>query len=325
MRAVSVTKTLHYKRAAYLQGTGNLQDHLKTALSRTKTVGVRKQVVNPEDDTCLLLNSVRNRWGMTFGSMILFTRGRNQPLVTDDDAAAELTVEQLAPPPNRSGARREFIESLLFFGILQNHVVLLQSQGLRARQLESHLGWLLQTKTNTVSDEDQIALIDQPTPDAVKKVLEAPVKKVTVGVPLQSRPDRRANAEEVAERFSFRPTGAGFQVLKSLLGTEWLKNRKLADSLDESRLKVDIMVSYYRSTDKCGQELLNEIAVNLRHQEPEDVKIQLHNGVQLSGPQLKVSGPVQVTVYGGLADPEDLFPTMRDWLREQLRQGIVDS
>lgn len=76
---------------------------------------------------------------MTVGSLLIYSRGRNQPLVTEDDAATEMPVEQIAPPPSSAGARRDFIESLLFFGIKDNHVILLQSSALRARQLETHL------------------------------------------------------------------------------------------------------------------------------------------------------------------------------------------
>ena len=150
MRAESMQKRLNYKRANYLHGTGNLQADVKAAIGKASTVGARKQIVNAAENTFLLLNSVRSRWSMLFGAMLIYSRGRNQPLVTENDAADDLKVEQMAPPPDRSGARRDFIESLLFFGIKGNHVVVLQSSGIRARAFETHLNWLLQTKTSDV-------------------------------------------------------------------------------------------------------------------------------------------------------------------------------
>jgi len=187
MRSESVQKRLNYKRANYLQGSGNLQADLKAALNKASTVGARKEIVNAAENTFLLLNSVRSRWTMLFGALLIYSRGRNHSLVTEDDAADELKVEQMAPPPDRSGARRDFVESLLFFGIKGNHVVVLQSAGLRARQFETHLNWLLQTKTSVLADEDRIELADHPTKAAIQQVLKSPVKKVSVGVPLQSR------------------------------------------------------------------------------------------------------------------------------------------
>jgi hypothetical protein len=322
MRAETVSKTLHYKRAAYLQSEGNLQEDFKKAIAKVKTVGTRKQVVNAAENTFLLLNSIRNRWGITFGSLLLYSRGRNQPLVTEDDAADELKVEQLAPPPDSSGARRDFVESLLFFGMKENHVVVLQSSGLRTRQFESHLNWLLQTNTATISEEDRVELSDQPSKSAIREVLKSPVKSVTIGVPLETR---AAGPRKTAQHLSFRPQGVGFSVLKSILGAEWLNKLKLIDSLDESRLRVEVHVSYTRSTDDSAQEFLNDIAVQLRHQEPEDIQIQLQGGAKLSGEELKLSGSVSVLTYGGLVDLEDLFPRMRDWLKEQLELGIVDA
>lgn len=75
----------------------------------------------------------------------------------------------------------------------------------------------------------------------------------------------------------------------------------------------------------AGQALLDDIARQLRHQESEDVSIQLKNGVKLDGDELRVTGPISVKAYGGLVDPEDLFPKMRDWLTEKLEDGIVEA
>src|SRR3569833_2550834 len=161
-RSGTVQKTLTYKRARYFQGTGNLQRDLKAAVDKANTVGSRKQLVNSAENVFLLINSVRTRWSMLFGSLLIISRGRNQPLVTEDDAALELQVEQLAPPPTRSGARRDFIESLLFFGIKENHLVLLQSSGLRARSMETHLAWLLQEKTSVLNEDNLLELADHP-------------------------------------------------------------------------------------------------------------------------------------------------------------------
>lgn len=39
--------------------------------------------------------------------------------------------------------RKEFIDSVLYFGVIDNHVAIIQSRSLTARTLESYLGWLL--------------------------------------------------------------------------------------------------------------------------------------------------------------------------------------
>lgn len=322
MRMETVRKNLNYKRALYLQKDGNLQTNLKAAIEKAKKVGSRKQIVNAAENSFLLLNSVRSRWTMLFGAMLIYSRGRNQPLVTEDDAADDLEVEQLAPPASASGARRDFVDSLLFFGIKGNHVVLLQSSGLRARQFETHLNWLLQTQTQTIGEDDRIELADHPSKSAIKEVLKSPVKRVSVGIPLESR---SAGSRQQTKHLSFKPEGVGFGVLRTLLGPDWLNKVKLDESLDESRLKVEVLVSYTRTTSTSGQELLNDIAVQLRHQEPEDVSIELKNGAKLTGDELKVSGPVSVTAYGGLVDPEDLFPRMRDWLASQIEDGVIEA
>jgi hypothetical protein len=317
-----VNKSLHYKRAMYLQAAGNFQNDLKKAVLKAKTVGDRKQIVNAAESTFLLLNSVRNRWSMTFGSLLLYSRGRNQPLVTEDDSAEELTVEQLAPPPDKAGARRDFVESLLFFGAQNNHVVLVQSSGLRARHFETYLDWLLQEKTATIDQEDRIQLADHPSKRAISEVLKSPVRSVSVGLPLESQ---STGGRATTRRLSFEPKGLGFGILSKILGADWLNKLRLDESLDESRLKVEVNVTYTRKTDDAAQDLLNDIALQLRNQEPEDVEIVLKSGAKLKGEALKVTGQISVQTYGGLIAPDDLFPKMRDWLKTQLEEGAIDA
>jgi hypothetical protein len=326
MASETVQKTLTYKRANYLQGEGTLQKDLKSAIDKAKTVGSRKQIVNAAENTFLLLNSVRTKWSMLFGAMLIYSRGRNQPLVTENDSADELKVEQLAPPKTAAGERRDFVESLLFFGIKDNHVILLQSAGLRARQLETHLNWLLQTKTNVMDENDRVELADQPSKGAMREVLKSPVKKVSIGVPLESKPaGTSARTTTSTTNVAFRPTGRAFAVLSSLLGSGWQNKVRLDESLDESKLKVEVLVSYTRSTSDSGQDLLNDIARQLRHQEEEDVTIHLKSGAKISGTELKVSGQISAITYGGLLDPEDLFPRMKAWFDAQLESGTIDA
>lgn len=314
-------KKFTYKQAKYLQKNGStLQGDLRKALTKAKLVGERKQLITAAESTFFFLNSVRNRWGMTFGSMLVYSRGKNQHLVTQIDDAEELPVGQLAPPRDKTGAFTDFVESLLFFGVLDNHLVLVQSAGLRARQFEIHLNWLLQTKTKVMDEEDRVELSDQPSPQAAAAVQNSPVKKVSLGVPLQTRP---TTSKHSIEKASFRADGVGFDLLDRLIGGDWVKKMKLSDSLDTSRLQVEVNVTYKRAISDEGQDVLNDIALQLRHQDEDDVVIELKNGVKLTGSDIKVSGPVSVITYDGLVDPDDLYPKMKDWLKEQIELGVV--
>lgn len=173
-----------------------------------------------------------------------------------------------------------------------------------------------------MDDEDRMELADQPSPHAAKAIHSSPVKNVSIGVPLHTKP---APARTSIEKASFRADGTGFELLDQLIGGDWMKKLKLTDSLDTSRLQVEVNVTYKRTISDEAQDVLNDIALKLRHQEDEDVTITLKNGVTLSGSDIRVSGPVSVLTYGGLIDPEDLFPKMRDWLQEQIEVGIVDG
>ena len=140
--AQTSTRTLSYKRATFLNGTPDLQRLLTAALRRHRTVGERMEELHPEDRTRRFINTHRSQLGMLFGNLLIYSPNRNQALLTVAPDAEELDVRQVAPP-EVDGQRTEFLESILYFGVRGNHVVLLQSAALRARAFEAYLNWLL--------------------------------------------------------------------------------------------------------------------------------------------------------------------------------------
>lgn len=84
----------------------------------------------------------------------------------------------------------------------------------------------------------------------MKQVMKSPVKRVSIGMPLETR---SPSARSETRQLSFKPEGAGFSLLRTLLGPDWLNKVRLDESLDESRLKVEVLVSYTRTTSDAGR------------------------------------------------------------------------
>ena len=320
------TRTLSYKRATFLNGDPDLQRLLTAALRRRRAVGERMEELHPEDRTRRFINTHRSQLGMLFGNLLIYSPNRNQALLTVAPDADELDVRQVAPP-EVDGQRTEFLESILYFGVRGNHVVLLQSTALRARAFEAYLNWLLGMQTNLLDGENGVFLADEPSNQVREQVRARGAKLARLTLPLETQ----SEAQEIdasatrREMTRFQPVGRAFDVLSDLLGRNWFTDLDLSDSLDDSRLKVVVEVTYDRRTTDTGQDFLDSIAMSFRHLDEDEAEIRFKRGGKLKGSDLKIYGPVSVVTYGGLVDQSDLFPKMHNWLMEKFEQGVLSA
>ncbi|QBB72415.1 hypothetical protein ELE36_19710 [Pseudolysobacter antarcticus] len=174
MIGTSKSKTIHYKN---VQITGGivLQDVLKVAIGQASNASkpkLRQQSINPDSDAVIFVNRFEDYSGITFGQLVTLEAGRVQRFITVDDDADYYSIDSMTsdkiPYPDgetagntehsKAAKRREFLESVLYFGVLGNHMVLLQSAGLRSNNLEAHLTWLLGTHTSAIPEGAMLSL-----------------------------------------------------------------------------------------------------------------------------------------------------------------------
>lgn len=114
-------KQLHYRKASFLKPTGqSLQDMLEDALNKLTPVTHRFENLDldsPDETWRRFINTHRAALGMQFGNLVLYASEQNRAIIAIDDNADELDIEQLAPPKSNDGRRREFLESILYYGI----------------------------------------------------------------------------------------------------------------------------------------------------------------------------------------------------------------
>jgi hypothetical protein len=344
--AESVTKTIHYKRAV-ISGGGNLQEILGQVFapeSDAHRVGQRKEIVNADTNSFRVINHKREYSGMLFCQMIYFEPGRSQAYITLNDDADSYALDALTNEAlnsiegevDRDRHRREFVDSFLYFGVFENHIVVLQSSQLRARELEAHLGWIIGS-FGGLPLGSAIILQDQPSQETFDRIARAPVKKIHIGAPLatvQNVPEGERMAAPAAapieeginaRRVRFFPTGFAGDVIKAAMGADWFNRLDLEEDLDDANLKVSLEITYLRQTTRVGQVVIDNIATSLRHAEETDVRIELAGGGELKGGDLRLSGPISVTkLVNGLLDEGILYHKMHGWLVSKLRQGDAD-
>jgi hypothetical protein len=315
-------KTIQYKNAQFKSTGTYLQAYLEAALTTAKKPRDRVEYLDENGTVRRVINSSKSQNGMLFGQMIRYEPGKDQTVVVMDNESDEFPVEQIPLNQSDDGKRREVIESVLYFGILENHVVLVQSQALKARDFEQHIEWLIKQCTSAFPQDNAIFLSDKPSDEARKKIEKLPVKKVSIGAELDTIPVEQKEVQS-SQSVKFLPYGKGFDILQAYFGNDWLNNLRLEDSLDEANLKVRLEVTYFRKTTEKAHEVLDNIATAMRHSEPDDVEIELQGGTILKGNELKMSGHISVDTYNGIAVSNELYAEMQEWLKARIQEGTV--
>lgn len=328
-----VPKILQYRVAQFLQKRTTLQEYLENALQKVPKIGERKEALNPNEGTYRLINSRTKKKNMLFGNLLVYSQGQHQGLITLDDTAEELEIAQEPPKADDKGRQRELLQSILYFGVYQNHCVVLQSAALRARELEAHLGWLLGECARVMQEDDGITLSNKPTENAVRKMEQSSIKKVSFGTPLQavhtSTDTQGVDSEEDREvtkvkSLRFFLSGKGADMLSAVLGENWFHGTELEDSLDDGNLNVSLEVSYLRKTTKNAHRLLNTIGAAMRHVDPQDTRIELEGGGVLKGDELQLQRKIKIKTYGGMVDREALYDAMYAWLKQSIAAGVLE-
>lgn len=354
----SRSKVIQYKRAVIPNCTATLQQIIDSIISENGTahkVSTRREQINPSDSNSgfRMVNRSSTFKTVLFGQLILFEQGKSQTLMTiaddvnyydinaitskqiklaEDDAISEHDKEKIT---------REFVDSILYFGIRDNHVMIVQSSSLRTKDIENHLNWLIHSFGNIFNGDDFLVLQDKPTEDTIRKMHESPVKKINLGsVPIKNADsndvvtlknisdplDLPVNTREPLEKvkkIKFMPTGKGGDIMKAAFGEGWFNNLQLEDSLDESNLQVNLEITYFRKTNKDGQRVLDTLATSLRNLDDEDISINLQGGGVIKGSDLKLSGKINVQYNNGLIDENDLYLQMHKWLASKVQTGEV--
>ncbi|MDF2401649.1 hypothetical protein [Aeromonas sp. 5HA1] len=340
-------KTIHYKRAVISHTSSSLQELLEAALLEKESdvfnATKRKEYINSDSDYCRLINRKQKFNGIFFGQLVLWEPGKSQTYIKLDESSESYDIEPMSSDDIKDAKeseiaqkiQKEFINSILYFGVFDNHVVVLQSASLRVRELETHLSWFLGTCCKSISAESVLILKDKPTAETIKKIEAQPVKTVKLGAPVgtyeelkERAPDEKSEGALI-EKTTFQPKnikwvpkGIGVDVVRALMNAGIFEKVSLEDALDDANLKVSLEISYLRKTTASGQKMLDNLATSLRHMEDSDVRIELLGGGTLRGEDLKLSGSINVQTFNGLVDENDLYRQMHAWIMSKIDTEI---
>lgn len=324
-------KTLQYRQVAGLRNGRTLQGLLRDVLRNThQYVDERSETVAPNHPgdqvrRCVNYNVIEE--GTLCGELIEYVPGTNKQAVTVQEHQQHLAIAEITPPVDEQGNQREFIDSVLYFAVQDNHLVLVQAPTLRDRDMENHLNWLLGDEVAEVLvDAEAIGLRKELSAEG--RDVFSDVRSISIGSPLVERVEARNNGAAGGQP-AFTFTGLGLEILKNLLGDDAVEQIGAAELANADNLEVQISIRRRGGSNKPGpenatQQAMSAVTTTLRHQYEEDLTVETRTQGNIKGDTLFLKTNRSVDCPNGVPSRHDVFAQMRQWLAECLANELVD-
>lgn len=304
-----VYKKIYYRKAHITDCKRSLQELLKEALKNT-TANDRQERLNEDEKTFRLINKHEEYRGTTFCQMLLVDPGASQAVLTYNTIADSYAIEGLSTQ-DLSKTNSDFVNSILYFGVKNNEVIIMPSIALNSRSIETHLSWLLGNKLALLSTSSTLSLERILPPEFDELIKVHPVKALEIGSPLS---DREPSSEEVYHEIN--TFNIGISAIKAAIGDrfkdEWLKE---IDS--ESNISARVVISYKGRTSIAGQKLMNTLGKTFRNIDDADIHVHLKDIGELKPDQINESRRIRINKTShGLFVNSDIYEGINSWLIE---------
>lgn len=320
------TKSFAYKQAHFLQQMDDLslEQLLKAAIKKSPKPLRRQHNPSGDNETFCLLNYAKDArpasGGHIFGvEMLSYVKGADQSILGIDADADEIPVSFV-----EASKDQEFLEANLYFGVLKNHVILMQSSALQAKHLEDHLNWFLIEHTAILHEDNRVELHDAVPDDSSTRNMVKGATGIKLTSPVNWSPVEASSGR--AEEVRLKPSGQAWNALQAFLPWLDLPDYLSAGNLEsKTTLRMELLLKWVRSgNDEDKQDFMAGIARQMRHVEDQvDYSVQTKDG-EIGKEKFKIKkGPFQVPWTKGQPAFDFVFPSMLSWLSELAKQGKI--
>lgn len=338
-----VYKAVIYKRVNFHSDTAshNLKSLLEAALGKRQKLGERRQnVASAEDPIYHAIGSTKcENPGFVFGALMTYTPDTDPLCIIDDAEAVDDVLEKVSAPATDDGKRREFLASLMYFAVIGNHVVLMQSQALKSGHFEAYLQWYLHA-SGVLAGTNTLQLIDTPSEAVKKKMNEGRgVRSIKLGGELLPPATIAPHAGSVAavapesKEVAVQTTAVAtateedFGVLAAL--KKLMQPAQAAkidfDKLAGSNIELSVTLRYNRKTTEDGQKLMDSMGAALRNTDEVETELKLVGGGSIKGSDLKLTGTIGVMSYDGQLSTSEVYEGLRQWLLEKVSEQELSA
>jgi hypothetical protein len=326
----TTTKITWYKHAVITNEPMTLEAALRLVFDELDTA--KQRLLTESDGVHVGINSWFDKHGLLFGQFLTFQPGMKHSLIALDDSKKTFDVSAIAAE-QKDGIAQEFLDSIAYFGVMENHVVLAQTKALDSRDFENYLNWMLKTATSIIEADDDIVLEDPAATKVRKKHARLHIRGLTIGAPVRahlSPSTVSGNETRQVQTSTYTLHGAGANVLRSILPEGALDKLSLKSSLENDNIEVQVTIRLKGRVDasSSAEKLLRAMGRATRHMDENDYKLELQgsNG-ELSNSTFKVKHPhsVKTTSAGGLVDEIDFCRKMANWLQKVITEGYAED
>lgn len=304
-----VYKKIYYREAYINDCQRTLQDLLSEALKST-TPNDRQEKLNEDEKTFRLINKHEKYRGTTFCQMLLVDPGASQAVLTSNTQADSYAIEGLSTKDLYKN-NSDFVNSILYFGVKNNEIVIMPTHALNARAVESHLSWLLGSKTSLLPEESILSL-NRTLPSEFDELIKAhPITCLEIGSPLSNREPSSDDVYNESNTFN-----VGISAIKAAMGkyfnSSWLKN------IDQSsNISAKVVISYKRSTNEAGRKLMDTLGRTFRNIDDADIHVHLKDVGEIKQDKINESKKIKIgKTKQGLFVNTDIYQEINNWLIE---------
>ena len=308
---------------------GLVRDHWKARVHRLPPNQKINRMVNTHDV----------QKAFAFGDLTQFEQGALQALIETGKTGPSIDVAQNKAPTNY-----EFVQSLMYWFIQGNHVLMIQSQALQGRHLEEYLEWLLSTMGAELKANQHIVLEKELSPEHPALALQD-IREIEIGgTPVHARNVSTSSAKwgdaDAKSAKGQKDTGSaatqtgrlrsvgetrtgsdrGLDVLRAAM-TDPADADRLVNSLPEGA-ELDVRVKVGFRTHRRGLDR-SPMTKALRNLPESDVVAHGRNG-KLSGGDLFLSYAASVKLIDSLLDPDDILRSFKEAFKSFVDNGRIE-
>ena len=319
------TKIFHYKKASFNNDSDgfSLQELIEEAYGNTKTAFECAYSFQHDGENYHLINyfsANHQREGVSdilLGAEFLsFVKGNDPILINTAMTSRELPLEA----SNLSKEGKEAIEGAVYFGVVDNDVVLTQSMALRVQALEKYLNWLITKKGTLWTKDNYVGLIDPGLSRPKRKKAGDDAREITILAPVQFRP---VKPKAETKDYKVRASGVGLDAIKAFFAAlpeheKFVDEFKVEDFEMSRSLEVELRLRWTgKRDDPKPYNLMEQVTRQFRYVTDEfDYSVKTEDGTTITRDQIKRSMPHSTSWDGARPVFDDLFPKMLRWLGE---------
>jgi hypothetical protein len=300
-----------------------VRDAMKTVRNGSPISGKwqeRAWEVPPDKSDTLLMNVYHDDGISFFGDLTIYTLGFMQALLRRDKNLPMLPVEQ-KPPPQGS----EYIHSMMYWMVIRNHVLVLQSRSLTTKNLEQYLTWLLKEQTRQVPANTNITLDAKFDKAEVGGDLDD-ISEIVVGGTgvrsshLESQLHTQVTEENVGVG-SRRSWGErALQIIRAIMSNEADVKKLLQQIPEGADINVAVHIGYKTSQRKLSRAPMQHALRNL----PEGEVTAIGKFGRMTGNDIRLSYNVSVLCDGNLLDMQDVRKKLKSAYHYFVENGKIE-